>query len=521
MTQYYITTSIPYVNGRPHIGHALEYVQTDTFARYRRQIGRDVRCQTGSDENSLKNVLAAEREGLSTRELVDRNVTYFTSLLERLDFSADDFIRTAVEERHAAGVARLWEACDRNGAIYKKSYRGLYCVGCEQFYAEDELTAEGLCPEHLVPPDVVEEENYFFRLSEYGDALLELIEGGQLRIIPESRRNEVTSFIRRGLQDFSISRSQARARGWGVPVPGDPSQVMYVWFDALGNYITALGYATDDEAYQRYWVNADDRVHAIGKGILRFHAVYWPAMLLAGGVKPPTTVFVHGYLTLGGGKIGKSLGNAVDPVALVDQFGTDAVRYHLLRAVPATGDADFTVERLATQYNTDLANDLGNLLNRTVSMIHRYRGGDVPAAGASDSELRDLAAGLPDRIGAAMSDYDPQAALGEVWALVRAANKHVETSAPWNLAKEERGGSADASARLDGVLYDLAESLRLLAVHLEPFLPETSGRIAAQLAVPPENGDYAERVRWGGLRPGTRVASPAPLFPRIEVAAAE
>jgi methionyl-tRNA synthetase len=341
-----------------------------------------------------------------------------------------------------------------------------------------------------------------------------------LRVVPESRRNEVLSFIRMGLEDFSISRSVARARGWGVPVPGDPGQVMYVWFDALTNYITALDYAHDGPLYQRYWVESPQRVNTIGKGVIRFHAVYWPAMLLSAGGRPPSTVFVHGYISVGGQKMSKSLGNVVDVYDLVEKYGAEAVRYFLLREVPATADADFTYEKFEARYNSDLANDLGNLLNRAVSMVHRYRGGTVPAPGASDAldtELRTIAEGIPARVETALAGYDPQEALDAIWELVKRANQYVEQNQPWTLAKTAKGGDAGAASRLDSVLYNLSESLRLLAIHLAPFLPATAAGIAAQLGQPDTlDTAYAEAVRWGGTAPGSIVAEAHPLFPRLQ-----
>ena len=520
---YYITTAIPYVNARPHIGFALEIVQTDTFARYHRQLGEDVYFLSGSDENSLKNVQAAEAEGIPTAELVARYATVFEGLKPLLDLSFDQFIRTSSDPRHAPGAAKLWAACVARGDIYSKSYHGLYCVGCEQFYTPAELTPQGLCPEHLTRPDEVEEENYFFRLSHYGPQLLDLIESGRLRIIPDSRRNEVLSFIRMGLEDFSISRSVARAHGWGVPVPGDPSQVMYVWFDALANYITALDYADDGPRYQHYWGAAAERVNTIGKGVIRFHAVYWPAMLISAGALPPSTLFVHGYITADGQKISKSLGNVIDPYELVEQYGAEAVRYFMLREIHPTADADFTYAKFEGRYNSDLANDLGNLLNRTVSMIGRYRGGTVPTPGpatALDSDLIALAAALPARVAAAMGDYDPQSSLAAIWELVKSANQYVELNQPWTLAKTAKGGDAEAATRLDSVLYNLAEALRLLAVHLTPFLPATATALAAQLGLGnAPTLSYTEATRWGGLPPGTAVGEARPLFPRLEAKA--
>ncbi len=521
----YLTTSIPYVNGLPHVGHALEFVQTDLFARYRRQIGNHVRLQTGSDDNSLKNVLAAEREALPVSALVARNAGGFRHLLDALGVQYDGFIRTSADPNHARGVAALWQACAAAGDIYSRRYRGLYCVGCESFYAEDELTSEGLCPEHLTRPDLVEEDNYFFRLSRYADRLHDIISSNQLRIVPESRRNEVLSFIARGLEDFSISRSHTRAHGWGVPVPGDPTQVMYVWFDALGNYITALDYdgrsapSEAPSAYQTFWVDAGEQIHVIGKGILRFHAVYWPAMLLSAGVPLPTTIFVHGYLTVEGQKMGKSLGNAIDPAAVIAQYGAATLRWYLLREVPATGDADLGITRLITRYNSDLANDLGNLLNRVVSMAHRYRDGIVPQpATAPHASLVGLATTLPERVATAMTAYDPRQALEAVWELVVLCNRTVDETAPWTLYRSERNGDLTAATSLDGVLYALLESVRLIAHHLQPFLPDPSAHILAALGVPDDaQRPYAERVLWGGLPAGTRLAPPVPLFPRLDL----
>lgn len=519
--RYFITTAIPYVNSTPHIGFALEIVQTDSFARYHRLRGDDTWFLTGTDENALKNVQAAEKEGISTRELVDRNSRRFQDLRGYLDLSFDQFIRTAADPLHAEGAEKLWRAVEDAGDIYKKYYSGLYCVGCEQYYNESELI-NGLCPEHGTRPDLIEEENYFFRLSRYGEQLYDLISSDRYRVIPETRKNEVLSFISRGLQDFSVSRSQQRAKGWGIPVPGDPSQVIYVWFDALTNYITALDYAHHGSLYQRYWVENPHRVHTIGKGVIRFHAIYWPAMLLSAKVPLPQTLFVHGYINIGGTKMSKSLGNVVDPVAIVDEYGTDAVRYYLLRGVSPTGDSSFTVEQFESRYNADLANDLGNLLNRTVSMIGRYREGAIPAPGGQtplEHSVQEVAARAPEAVTRAMDEYDPQSALNAVWELVSRTNKYVEESAPWTLAKQARGGDAEADNRLSTSLYTLCEALRVIAALLEPFIPSTAGRIRAQIGLPvEEEGDWRSRLAWGKIPPGTPVVQGAPLFPRLETA---
>jgi methionyl-tRNA synthetase len=516
MTQtYYVTTAIPYVNDKPHIGHALLFVLADALARWHRLRGDDVRFQTGTDENSLKNVQAAEREGISTRDLVERNAAQFYALRDSLALSFDDFIRTSAEPRHLDGVRKLWEACDRSGDIYQRAYRGLYCVGCEQFYAEDEL-ADGLCPTHLTRPEIVEEENYFFRLSRYADRLIALIASDQLRIVPQARKNEVLSFIRRGLDDFSISRSIARARGWGVPVPGDPDQVMYVWFDALGNYITALDYATEGEAYRRYWVNGPRRVHVIGKDIIRFHAVYWPAMLLSAGVPLPTEILVHSFFTVDARKISKSLGNAVDPVQLAEQYSVDALRYYLLREARTTSDGDFTLERLVQAYHADLADQLGNLLQRVVSMVNRYCDGSVPAPGAAeaiDRKLIDAASELAERVGEALDRFAPNEALAAIWNVIGAANKYVEETGPWTLAKRRTHDRA-AEARLSTVLYNLVEVLRLIAYTVSPFIPTAAGDILHQIGL---TLDAKEGWSvWGCTPPGACLRPGRVLFPKIE-----
>lgn len=517
-SRYFITTAIPYVNAKPHIGHALEYVLTDSLARYHRQRGTDVRFLTGTDENSLKNVRAAEQEGISTQLLVDRNAAQFYELRDTLNLSFDDFIRTSSDVRHLEGVKKLWLACRKKEDIYKRTYRGLYCVGCEQFYTENELI-EGLCPEHRTRPELIEEENYFFRLSRYSKHLQELIETDQLRIFPETRKNEVLSFIRQGLLDFSISRSKTRAHGWGVPVPDDPDQVMYVWFDALGNYITALDYADEDQLYQHYWVQNPHRVHVIGKGITRFHAIYWPAMLLSAEAPLPTTIFIHGYITLGGEKVSKSLGNIVDPVELAEKYGIDALRYYLLREIKATEDGDFTLDRFINSYNTDLANQLGNLLSRWVGMVKRYYNGVVPAPGRLDEidqGLIAVAEELRGRVDRTIDLFAPHEALIAIWDLIAAANKYIVQVKPWRLAKQ-RATDEQAEARLATTLYNLAEVLRLVAQYCDPFLPATAQAITAQLGLSFNRpADWQEVSSWGNYPSGTTLQASDLLFPKFD-----
>jgi methionyl-tRNA synthetase len=517
----YISTTIPYVNGRPHLGHALELVQADVLARHHRLTGDQVRFQTGTDDNSVKNVLAARAEGISTPELVDRNASAFAGLRGPLALTFDDFIRTSSDPRHLPGVERLWRACAASGDLYLRHYQGLYCVGCEQFYQSGELPA-GLCPEHGTAPQRVAEENWFFRLSRYAGQLQELISSGRLRIEPAARRNEVLGFIAGGLEDFSASRSASRARGWGIGVPGDGGQVVYVWWDALGNYISSLGYGAGAGAaaggdYERWWAGADRRIHLAGKGVLRFHAVYWPAILLSAGEPLPTDILVHDYLTISGRKISKSGGGGDEeagPAALVDRFGTDAVRWWLLREVPRVGDADFTAARLVARANDDLANGVGNLISRVVSLVHRYRDGTVPRAsgdardepGALDEAgaqtLRAACLAAPAAVSTALAAFDFRAATAAVWGIADAANRYVERVQPWRLAAAERGGEAAAGRRLDAALELLIGACQALALQLSPFLPDLAAAISA--ACDESAG---------------RLPDPRPLFPRLGQAA--
>jgi methionyl-tRNA synthetase len=438
-----ITTSIPYVNGPPHVGHALEFVQADVLARRHRAHGEAVRFLTGTDENALKNVDAAEAAGVPVADLVARNAARFEQLCEALAVSADTSTRTSVDPRHRAGVEALWRACADD--LYERDYVGLYCSGCEAF-------VDGVCDEHPGGVEEISERNWFFRLSRYRDELLGLIDSGRLRIEPARRRNEVLALIRGGLHDFSVSRAAGRARGWGIPVPGDPAQVVYVWFDALANYVTALGYGTDEEQYRTWWSHSDERVHVIGKGILRFHAVYWPAILLAAGEEPPTTIFVHEYVTLGGAKVSKSGAASDDPLELVRRFGADAVRWSLLRDGPHTRDAEVSVATIAARAN-ELAGQIGNLVSRTLPL------GPAEAAPVE----------LSPRIDAALTGFDFRAAAAVVAEAAEEANR---------LASRERPWERDAP----GVLERLLGTCIAVADALEPLLPDAAERIRAALA---------------------------------------
>ncbi len=509
-TPFLISTAIPYVNARPHVGFALELVVADAIARHRRQRGREVFFSTGSDENSLKNVRAAAELGVSTQTLVDENAAVFARLREVLDLSTDAFVRTSVDPGHRRAAEKLWRACFARGDIYRRDYRGLYCVGCEQFYAETELL-EGRCPEHGTDPELVEESNYFFRLERYAERLREGIESGELRITPEHFRNEVLAFVDRGLVDFSISRSSERAKGWGIPVPDDSEQVMYVWFDALGNYISALGYADDGEHFRRWWSPAGERVHVLGKGITRFHALYWPAILASAGLAWPSALVVHGYLTVDGNKIGKSMGNAIDPAAIAERCGVDALRYFLLRHVRHGRDGDFGEARVWQCREAELANQLGNLLNRTVHMITRWFDGRVPTPQRSDPGHAELAAQVQGEIERAFDEARTDDALNALWSLVERANRFIVERAPWKLAKSR--SDPETEAKLASTLYDAAELLRLVAVHLRPFLPGSSAELVRRLGLDPDaEADWETSCRWGGLVPGTRVRLGAPLF---------
>ena len=498
----YITTTIPYVNARPHIGFALEVVQADVLARFWRQRGDRVRFQAGTDDNSLKSVLAAHAAGEGVREFVDRNAEAFLALGPALSLTVDDVIRTSRDVRHRPGVERFWQACAAAGDLYRKRYEGLYCTGCEQFYSPAELRA-GRCPEHRTELQRVAEENWFFRLSRYGDRLREAITGGELRIEPAGRRNEVLAFISGGLEDFSVSRPAERAGGWGIPVPGDPGQVIYVWFDALCNYITALGYGTGGDAYQQWWAGEGRRVHLLGKGVLRFHAVYWPAMLLSAGQPLPTDIFVHDYLTAGGQKISKSSGSGADPVALAAEYGPDAVRWWLLREVPRVGDADFSIERLIARADDELANGLGNLVNRVVAMIHRYRDGRVPGPAPVPAGGQALASAIGQTdglIAAALEEFDFREATAAVWAVAEEANRFINRVRPWELARAARDGDARANRELDAALSALFGACVALGAQLEPFLPDAAARIVRQCTARDD-----------------RLPEPVPVFRRLSV----
>ncbi|MBU4298887.1 class I tRNA ligase family protein [Patescibacteria group bacterium] len=467
MKKFYLSTAIPYVNSAPHCGFALELIQSDVLAREHRLLGENTFFLTGTDENSLKNVQAAEKEGINVKELVDKNAKKFYELKKFLNLSFDDFIRTT-EKRHIKGAQKLWQDCQKD--IYKKKYRGLYCVGCEEFYKESELE-NGFCPEHKTKPELIEEENYFFRLSKYQEKLKKIIEKEKIKIIPATRKNEVLSFINQGLEDICISRLAKRARGWGIDVPGDKSQKIWVWFDALPNYINALGYGKDSQKFQKFWQENQNKLHIIGKGILRFHAIYWPAMLLSAKLVLPNIIFVHGYLTSGGQKMSKSLGNVIDPFVLVKKYGTDAVRYFFLREIPPSEDGDFTFEKFETRYNSDLANGLGNLVARVVTLATKLKvKSEKLKVTVKNPKLNKIIDNTWKNYQKALEEFKFNEALISIWELISFCDRYIEKERPWQESKRQKE-----------TIANLLFALTNIADMLQPFLPETSKKIIKQL----------------------------------------
>ena len=504
--RFYVTTPIYYVNDVPHIGHAYTTIAADIVARNHKQRGDETFFLTGVDEHGTKVRKVADAEGSSPQEYVDRISVAWRELSGRVDAAPDFFIRTSDEE-HKAFVRDFLQRIYDNGDVYEDIYAGLYCVGCEAFKLESELV-DGRCPDHPnTPLEYLEEKNYFFRLSAYQDRLLQLYDGRPDLVLPRFRANEARSFIEGGLRDFSISRA---GETWGIPLTWDESQVAYVWADALVNYLSALTYARPDEDLRPlFWPEVR---HVIGKDILRFHCVFWPAMLLSAGYDVPRQIFVHGYLLLDDRKISKSVGNVISPLDLVDVYGPDAVRFWAIRSVSFGQDGSVSLDSIRERYERELGNELGNLLSRTTAMIARYRDGNLPAGGS-----RTLAADV-DGLGAAVTQridtWDLTGALEEIWKVVRRLNAYVEETKPWELAKEDRQAEA-----LDEVLYDLADGLRSVAVALHAFVPRTSAAILDALGQP------ADAVAWRNVGPGklgelTDVAAAPPLFPRLDAPAA-
>jgi methionyl-tRNA synthetase len=500
--RFYVTTPIYYVNDRPHIGHAYTTIAADILSRHHRQRGEETFFLTGVDEHATKVWRVAEEQGLPAQEYVDRIAEAWRELPARLNAERDFFIRTS-DAGHKEFVREFLQRIYDNGDVYEDVYAGLYCVGCEAFKTEDELV-DGKCPLHNTEPEWIEEKNYFFRLSRYQDALLELLDTRPDFVQPQFRFNEVRSFVAGGLRDFSISRA---GQPWGIPLPWDESQVAYVWADALVNYLSALTYARPGEDLRdTFWPEVR---HLMAQDIIRFHCVYWPAMLLSAGYTVPKQIFIHGYLLLDDLKISKSLGNAVDPLSLVDLYGADALRYWCARAVSFGQDGSASLSGIADRYERELGNDLGNLVSRTTAMIARFRGGRLPAQPGTTTQLEDEIAALASGASAAIDAFDITGAIDQAWSLVRTLNRYVTDNKPWELAKD------DAKAtQLDQVLFDLADGIRAVAVALAAYLPETAPKILDALGQPHELG-WSE-VAYGRLRPADGIEPAAPLFPRIE-----
>lgn len=508
-----VTTAIDYPNGAPHIGHSLEKVTADAIARYHTLRGDQVAFVMGNDENSQHVVVAAQKAGETPRAWTDQMDVAFRSAWDALDVRPTDWVRTT-ESRHFRASQELYRRVVANGDIYQAAYAGYYCPNCNNFYGEDDLI-NGHCPQHpSITPEYLEEENYFFRLSAYADRLRDLIVGQDDFIVPSHRRAEVLGWIDQGLRDFSVSRSKRKdGIEWGVPVPGDDSQVLYVWFDALTTYLTGLGFPDETERFESFW---PANTHVVGKDITRFHCLYWPAILMAAGLEPPQQVAVHGFLTLNGRKISKTDGNVIDPAEVVAEFGVDAVRYTLLRDVSFASDGDFSRVNLARRYTDDLANDLGNLLNRVVAMVGRYRGGIVPAAGEPGELERDLVQTAEMAKATAERQLDAWAtdrALEGIWTLVRRTNQYLEERQPWKIAK-----LPDRQVDLDTTLAFAAESTRVISILASPFIPSAAAKIAGQLGLAPAGpGDWSTAVFWGGATVG-QLHPAGPLFPKLEVA---
>jgi methionyl-tRNA synthetase len=481
--KFYITTAIPYVNGKPHIGHALEYFQADVIRRYHQILGDETLLLSGADENALKNVQAAEKAGIPVKQFLDDNSEVWKNAYEQLGVHLDVFQRGSDEQKHWPGVQKFWNLCLKNGDIYKKSYKGLYCVGCESFKLEKELV-EGLCPIHQKAPEVIEEENYFFKLSGYQNKLLELIESGKLKITPANKREEALSFIKQGLEDFSVSRSKERAKGVGVPVPEDENQVMYVWFDALNIYMTGVGFGWDEEKWKKWWP-AD--LHIIGKDINRFHTIYWPAMLLSAGIPLPKEILIHGFVYTKGEKMSKSVGNVIDPFEFAKEYGVEALRYFLLSQIPIDADGDFSLERFKEVYNADLANGLGNLISRVAKLCETANFKQNPSEN-NKHVINDY-----EEYKKLLNEYHFNEVLNLIWIKISKLDKYINEEKPWELLKNPEG---NLKRSITAILEHAVDEIEEIGELLEPFLPETAGKIKAQFTT-------------------AEIKSTTPLFPRI------
>jgi len=508
--KFYITTPIYYPSDRLHIGHALTTTMADTLARYNRLQGKEVWFLTGSDEHGQKIQRKAEEAGVTPIEYVDKIVASFQHLWEQLDIQYDDFIRTS-EERHKETVQYIFKKIYDQGDIYKSEYEGWYCTPCETFWGQRQLGEDKVCPDCLRPVELLKEESYFFKMSKYADRLLEYIENNPEFIQPVTRKNEMVNFIKQGLEDLCVSRTTFK---WGIPVPIDERHVIYVWFDALTNYISALGYSKeDDELFQKFWPSA---IHLVGKDIVRFHTIIWPIILMAADLPLPKKVFGHGWLLIGGGKMSKSKGNVVDPLVLVDKYGSDVIRYFLLREMPYGSDGYYSEEILIERVNTDLANDFGNLLSRTTAMVNKFCEGKIPQPGSFeeiDNELKNMALELPEKVDKFLDKVQFNGALEEIWRLINRANKYIDETAPWGLAKND-----DTRERLNTVLYTLIEVIRFTTILITPFMPKTPGKVWEQLGISDKKDVQAwdSLEQWGIMPVGVNISRGESLFPRLD-----
>jgi methionyl-tRNA synthetase len=500
--KFYVTTSIAYVNAAPHVGFAMEVIQADVLARYHRFKGDDTFYQTGTDEHGMKLVQTAKEKGVTPRQLVDENAERFRGLKDMLTLGFDNFIRTT-DASHIEGAKKIWKKMFDAGDIYKDSYEGLYCVGCEAFVLEKDLV-EGKCPNHDRAPEKLKEENYFFKLSKYSEKIKYEIETGHLQVVPESRKHEILSVIKDGLRDVSFSRPK-KILQWGIDVPNDPDQVMYVWCDALSNYITGIGYAEESAQFKKYWP-AD--VHLIGKDILRFHSAIWIGMLISAGLPLPKAIYVHGYITSEGKKMSKSLNNVVAPADYADKYGADALRYYLLKEIPTTDDGDFSKDRFSVVYESELANNIGNLVSRVLAMTGKYFDSKVPEGEKSEGIFSPMVEKLWAGYGRAIDDFDLKKALELVVEFASVANKFVDDTKPWVLAKTDQ-------KELARVIYVLLEMIRHITLLIGPFMPATAAKIMGYLGLDAEKQDYKKAGKWGVLQAGSTVKKAEPLFAKV------
>ncbi|MBN1898968.1 MAG: methionine--tRNA ligase [Spirochaetes bacterium] len=506
---FYITTPIYYINDEPHVGHYYTTTTADILARYHRLIGDDVFFVTGTDENSQKVLQAAEKASMDPVQFTDIMAKKWEKTWKKLNISFDFFIRTTSKE-HIQSVEKLLKQCHEKGDIYKKEYEGLYCIGCEKFLTDSDLV-DGICPDHKTKPQLLKEENYFFRLSKYQDQLMELMRSGDFAL-PEARRNEMIEFIKNQLQDISISRATVK---WGIPLSIDPTHVVYVWFDALINYISALGYHEDNKKMSQFWPVA---IHLVGKDIYRFHTIMWPAMLLSAGVKPPKQVFGHGFFTINGEKISKSLGNVIDPVSLSEKYGIDTIRYFIMREIPFGKDSDFSIPRLEQRYKGDLADDLGNLINRSTNMLNKFSQGMIPEPDKEwhkndkkSTKVQKDGENLLNFLDKGYARFEFSQILEALWNYIKSINKYIDDTKPWVLKKENRG------KELETVLYNIMQSISLICLFLYPIMPIIAQKIYDQINQGEIHKEkYLEKTKWFSLPTKTSVKKGEILFPPLD-----